>query len=467
MKNIQLKLSTFYLLFFTSRKRRGMYLPVILLASVVFITFATAIITMSLSNLKMATLHNKRITSMSIAEAGVNYYLWHLAHDNTDYCDGLPCPALNADGSYGPFAHTYSDADGTVSGSYELFVTPPTTGSAITTVKAIGKVLNTNTTRTVITTIGMPSFTKYTLLVNNSELWVGNGEKIDGSVFINHNGVRNDGEITKDVSSTETTYASRMFGGSHPGIWGTGTYGGAKLFPTPAIDFNQLNVDILNIRNDARNFQEGDYHDYSGSGNVGYHVILKADNYEVKKVKKFDNTGLNIVHEGAGVSYGYPAAGVIFFEDDVWVEGTIDDKKITIIAADPEASQGQRKRIIIPNNIKYSHLDGSDKIGLITQTDILLTRDAPSDLEIDAAMIAKDGQIKINNFGEQKNNIKVYGSMAHNTGLIWTYCFNPPLCTSYSGYKTTQTMIDQQNVLNPPPKFPLTGTFAILSWREE
>ena len=448
-----------------------MYLPVILLASVIFIAFATAIITMSLSNLKMATLHNKRITSMSIAEAGVNYYLWHLAHDNTDYCDGGDCPSPLADGSYGPFTHPYSESNGSVSGSYDLFITPPSVGSSITTVKSIGKVSGTNTTRTVITTIGMPSFTKYTLLVNNSELWVGGNEKIEGSVFVNRNGVRNDGEITEDVSSTETTYTSEMFGGSRDGIWGSGIFGRTKLFPVPAIDFNQLNVDILNIRNEARDDDQGDHYGSSGSGNVGYHVILKANDYEVRKVKSYNSTGFDITKyvnpSNPGISYVYPEAGVLFFEDNVWIEGTVDDQKVTVIAADPGASQGQRKRMIIPGNIKYSHFDGTDKIGLITQTDILLARNAPSDLEIDAAMIAKDGQIRINNYGEQKNNIKVYGSMAHNTGLIWTYCYNPPSCSNFSGYKTTQTMIDPQNVLNPPPKFPLMGTYAILSWREE
>jgi len=442
------------------------------MASVIFIAFATAIISLSMSNLKIATLHNKRITSMSIAEAGVNYYLWHLAHSNTDYCDGGTCPTVGADGSFGPFTHDYKDGSGNTLGNFELYITPPGTDSSVTTVKAIGKVFGTNTTRTVITTIGMPSFTKYTLLVNNSELWIGNGEKIEGSVFVNHNGVKNDGEVTKDISSTEEDYTSGMFGGSHPGIWGAGVVGGTKYLPVPAIDFTQLNVDILSIRNKAKDYGEGDYYPSSGSGNVGYHVILKADSYEIKTVKKYNNTGLNITEESAGTSYSYPSitspsAGVIFFEDNVWVEGTVNNQQVTIIAAVPGASGGNRKRIIIPGNIKYSNFDGKDKIGLITQTDILLTKNAPTDLEIDAAMIAKDGQIKIRDYDQKKNSIKVYGSMAHNTGLIWTYCYNAPTCTNYSGYKTTQTIIDEHNVLNPPPKFPLTGTYAILSWREE
>lgn len=448
-----------------------MYLPVILLASVVFIAFATAIISLSLSNVKMANLHNRRITSMSIAEAGINYYLWHLAHDNTDYCDGGECPPQNPDGSYGPFNHDYKDQSGSILGNYQIYVTPPTAGNSITTVKVTGQVAGSNTTRTVVSTIGMPSYTKYTLLVNDSELWVGDGEKVTGSVFVNHSGVRMDGEVTGDTYSTEQTYWSNMFDSTHPGIWGSGTFGGAKLFPVPQIDFNQLNVDMLNIRNAAKDLGEGDYYDTTNSH--GYHIVLSPDGYHLYKVTSYRSNKnhaqhLSIVTEtdigpGLGI-HNYPEDGIVFLEDNVWVEGTVDNDKITIIAADPEANGGQKKRIVIPNNVKYTNYDGNDKIGLITQTNILLTRNAPYNLEIDAAMIAKDGEIRIENYNQIKGNIRVYGSLAHNTGLIWTYSSGGSII---SGYKTTETIIDQNNVLNPPPKFPLTGSYAILSWREE
>jgi hypothetical protein len=47
---------------------------------------------------------------------------------------------------------------------------------------------------------------------------------------------------------------------------------------------------------------------------------------------------------------------------------------------------------------------------------------------------------------------------------IWKYTSGNVVV---GGFKTRDMVIDQNNVLNPPPKFPLTGTFAILSWREE
>lgn len=441
------------------KMRKGMYLPVILVSSTLFIALATAIISLSMSNVKMANLHNKKITSMSIAEAGINYYMWHLAHANTDYCDGNTCVG---NPPYGPFNHNYTDTSGMSLGTYDLYITPPSINSNITTIKSVGKVNGKSPTRTVIATIGMPSFTKYTLLVNGVDLWVGSGEKINGAVHINNDGVYNEGEITGDASSTESEFTSQR-GGVQPGVSGPGIFGGAKLFPVPAINMNQIDVNILNIRNQTRDLGEGDY--YNSSPSKGYHVILKTNSYDLYSVKKYNTTGYNITEETLLGNHSYPAKGVIFLEDNAWINGTIDNSKITIIAADPEANLNQRKRIIIPDSIKYTNYDGTDKIGLITQTDILVTRNAPNNLEIDAAMIAKQGQIRIDPYQyEHKGNIKVYGSMAHQGGLLWTYDYGGGL---WSGYQTTETVIDQNNVLNPPPKFPLTGAFAILSWREE
>lgn len=434
-------------------------MPVILMASVLFLAFSTAIITLSMSNVKIANLHNKKITSMSIAEAGINYYLWHLAHDNEDYCDGQPTCDSNSS-----FKHDYTDEAGNVLGTYELFITPPSPGQSSVTVKSVGKVNGISPTRTIITTIGMPSFTKYTLLVNGEQLWVGAGEKITGTVHVNDSGMYNQGEVTGDASSTESTYNSWNWG-TQPGVAGPGTYSGAKLYPVPRIDFNQVDVDIKTIRDDAKNNGKGDYYDNAPSGSSGYHIVLKADSYDLYKVTNFNNTGLNITAETLLGNHGYPEEGIILLEDNVWINGTINGQKITVIAADPEKNGNQRKRIIIPDNVKYTNYDGSDKIGLITQTDILVTRTAPYNMEIDAAMIAKDGEIKIKDYnGLHKGNMKVYGSMAHNTGLIWTYDYGGG---NWTGYATTETIIDQSNVLNPPPKFPLTGTYEILSWREE
>jgi hypothetical protein len=395
---------------------------------------------------------------MSLAEAGINYYMWHLAHSNTDYCDGTTCRGTE---TYGPYHHEYHDQHGNVLGTFDLYITPPSAGGSIAVVKSIGKVAGFSPTRTIVSEIGMPSFTQYTLLSNNSQVWVGEGEKITGSLFVNGSGLYNEGEITGDALSTEATYNGWF--GNQPGVAGPGIFGGAKLFPVPQVDFGRLDVNILNLRNGARDQGVGQY--YGSSNQKGYHIVLSGLNYQLYRVKRYNSFGYDISQEELVGTYSYPSQGIIFVADNLWINGTVNNQKITIIAADPEAQESQMKRIIIPNTITYTNYDGRDKIGLITQTNILVSQNAPYNMEIDAAMIAKNGEIRIDNYGQIKGNMKVFGSLAHNTGLIWTYANTKG--TIVSGYRTTETIMDNQNVLNPPPKFPTTGSFSILSWREE
>jgi len=290
-------------------------------------------------------------------------------------------------------------------------------------------------------------------------------EKIDGSVHVNYNGLYNEGEITGDASSTETTYNGWF--GVQPGVAGPGIFGGAKVYPVPAADFNQVDINISETRIAVRDFGEGQYIGTS-SRNRGYHIVLKADEFDLYEVRSYEGrnpTRWDIEAETFIDTYDYPESGVVFVEDNLWIEGTIDNQKLSFFAADPdESSQSKQKRILITDDILYSHYDGTDKIGLVTQTDILVTQDAPTDLEINAAMIARYGEIMIEQYNQIKDHIKVYGSMAHNTGIVWTYASGS---TIISGYRETELLIDESNVLNPPPMFPTTGSYAVLSWREE
>jgi len=463
------------------RYPRGLYLPVILIASTLFFALAVAIVSLSLSQIKIAKNHEDQVSAMEVAEAGINYYLWHLAHDNEDYCDGEEC---TGEGPYGPYTHNYTDQDGNTLGTYELTITPPEVAGNSVTVRSVGKVEGRNLDRVIIATLGIPSFTKYALFVNDDELWVGSDEAVEGAVHINNSGVRMDGTVTGDISSTEIQYHSNMstfpqtcsslfpdLSGDCPGIWSTNEsaiFGGAKIFPVPVADFNQVDINISETRTQVRDFGEGQYIGTS-SRNRGYHAVLKPNEFDLYEVTSYEGrnpTRWDILSETFVDTYPYPESGVIFVEDNLWIEGTITDQKLTFFAADPdELNPNKQKGIFIPNSLTYTYYDGTDKIGLVTQKNILVTQDAPTNLEINAAMIARYGEIKIEQYNQVKDHIKVYGSMAHNTGIIWTYAYASG--TVVSGYRETELIIDESNVLNPPPMFPTTGSYAVLSWREE
>ena len=74
-----------------------------------------------------------------VAEAGANYYRWVLYHDNDEYCNGEACAGSPDYGPYGPY--TYTDESGSITGYYELYITPPPIdGSTIVNIKSIGSI---------------------------------------------------------------------------------------------------------------------------------------------------------------------------------------------------------------------------------------------------------------------------------------------------------------------------------------
>ena len=136
---------------FARARRKGLGVIVFI---VVFGTVATTIIIMGvasygLSEHRASVRKHDRDMAFHIAEAGANYYRWHLAHDDDDYWDGNPSTTP------GPYVHDYVDKDNNIIGQFSLEITPPLSGSTVVTVQSTGW-LNSRPTvqRTVEGTLG-------------------------------------------------------------------------------------------------------------------------------------------------------------------------------------------------------------------------------------------------------------------------------------------------------------------------
>ncbi len=111
--------------------KRGAILALV----IVFAAVTTLVIISGLAN--YALFENRasnriadRNQALDIAEAGINYYRWHLAHNLTDFQDGTGKP--------GPYVHTYTDKNGTVIGYFSLTITAPNVGSTVVTIESTG-----------------------------------------------------------------------------------------------------------------------------------------------------------------------------------------------------------------------------------------------------------------------------------------------------------------------------------------
>src|SRR4030043_421434 len=103
-------------------KERGLALiwSIILISIVAGVLFV--VVSLVILGLKNSNAGVRRLSALDVAEAGINYYLWHLVHSPDDYCDGNPCVGSPP---YGPYVHNYTDNTGKVIGTYTLWVAPP------------------------------------------------------------------------------------------------------------------------------------------------------------------------------------------------------------------------------------------------------------------------------------------------------------------------------------------------------
>lgn len=416
-----------------------------------------------------------REQALHIAEAGINYYQWHLAHFPNDYQDGT--------GAAGPYLHTYVDTDTQeVLGQYSLQITPPTVGSTVVTITSTGwTTANPNIKRTVTTKYGIPSVAKYAFLTNTG-LWIGSGESVSGTVHAN-DGIRFDGSANAPILSAKQTYTCYSWQGSpcpttKNGIWGSASQGVQNLwqYPVPAVDFSTFTADLASIKSAAQvsgmylppSNAQGYSLVFNSAGTVTIYKVTSltshATGYDVNGAAH--NEDLDYNNRTLQSTQAIPANGLIYIEDKTWVEGTVNGRAL-IAAAKLPYNAATAPSIIVPNNLTYLAKDGSHVLGLIGQKDVLVSYAAPANLEVDAAMIAQNGSVQRFYFpGDVKTAITIYGSVA--SYGVWTWSWVNGSGTVVSGYQTTNTIYDGNLLYAPPPSFPLTTSgYQQLSWSSD
>ena len=478
----------------------GSMLVIVLVATGLFLIMAMGAIGLGLLQQKLNIRKVARIQALHIAEAGVNYYRWVLYHDPKEYCNKETCVGAPDYGPYGPYAYTDS-AGQNISGYYELYIIPPAlNGSTIVTIKSMGWVDDyPNIKRTIEVQCGIPSWSTYSTLAN-SHIRFGEGTEIWGPIHSN-DGIRFDGVAHNIITSSLLDYDDPDHAGANefgvhthvapvdplpdgnnppqnvpnrPDVFIAG-----RSFPVPVVSFDLLDNYVTETLTKA----EENGLVLENSGDEGYHLTLNTDDtidirlvnsitppcrYKDGGWKKPDTDG--IVNETDYIiGTSTPPNGIIFVKDNVWIDGQINGNRITILAF-KEPLGGNITDIIINNDLTYTNYDGTDVIGLIAQRNISIGLFSEDDLQIDAALIAKENRIGRNYFPCTDENdcsstycvrniITVNGSLAtrNRYGFAWS---------DGTGYQARNLNYDNNLTYIPPPHFPTTGEYSFISWDE-
>jgi len=456
------------------------------------------------SQLKFSFNRTYREQAFQIAESGVYYYRWYLAHAtsgmNTQQLQSFWSNSSTL-GVTGPVTTDYKDPEtGETIGKYKIELTPPANGSTTVYVTITGWTDKAPvTTRKVQVRFRRPSWSEY-IFLSNSFMNFGDQAEVWGKVFSN-DGIRFDGIAHNTVSSLLPSFNDPTWGGNRlqfgvhttnnpadpdaPAYpWPPGTvpnhpsvFMGGRTFPAPQVSFTGVTADFTNMKSEAQ-AGTGKYFDTSG---LGRKILLKSNGtydictvdtansqqHTISKYKKMNcNTGAvvsgtcNSCSGQCLCNYSIVNNGVIFVENNAWVDGTVNGKRVTVVAANIIGGNPADIYIGTENsNLTYNSFDCNNMIGLVGQRDVRVLGSCPDAYVVDAALLAQTGTVGIND-----NGFSGKTSLTFN-GAIASY-LQPYFQHGNSGFAVRFYNYDNNLLYCPPPYFPTGTEYSIDQWEE-
>lgn len=478
-------------------KKRSSQGSIVLLVIVFGAIFFTLLISLSgfvLSQNRMQDVTRSRTESFTLAEAGLEYYRWFLSH--------FPGDTTNGTGHGGPYVTTYIDPEYGTSGTYSLSIVSNSSCGAVQSIDVTSTGTSSSTpvvSTTLLARYAAPSVAAYSYVVGSS-VWAGADRIINGPYHSN-GGIRMDGTANAPVSSSLSSWTCNSSFGCSPsatkaGVFGTGSNQNLWAYPTPQVDFAGIAANFTSLKTTANT--NGLYlprYSTSSGNNArphrGYHLIFNSNGtITVKKVDTVTTLSVQPINSADSSSdytlinsetnyqtLSIPSScGLIFVEDNTWIEGTIPSK-VTIVAAGVVDSSF-KPDIVLHGNILYGATDGSDGLTVIGAHNILIAPDSPQTMTVNGIFVAQSGAFGRNyyyNAGnhhcdgtyEPRDTLTIFGTTVSNlrTGTKWM-----DGCSSGNdaGYQTRIDAFDRQNATNPPPFTPTTSTqWQFVDWQQK
>lgn len=163
------------------------------------------------------------------------------------------------------------------------------------------------------------------------------------------------------------------------------------------------------------------------------------------------------------VNMALPANGALFVDGgDLTISGTLNG----------QLSVGTNMNVVIPSSLTYAdnprvNPASDDILGLIAEKDVVISQNAPTNIEVDASIMALGNSFLVENWWEEpaKGTLTVYGGMIQRErGPVGT--FYESTGAKASGY-SKDYHYDQRLLGSPPPYYPRTGDYISLYWKEQ
>ena len=464
----------------------GFILLLILVFGSVFFIVLMGLAGLVLAQNRALDVGRSRTEAFSIAEAGLEYYRWFLSHYPGDTTHGTGLP--------GPYEIAYEDPEGGTAGTYTLSIdTAASCGqTSWVAVSSTGAPSDAPTaTKTLVARYAQPSVAQFSFITNSS-VWI--ASTLFGP-FHSNGGIRMDGISTSPVtSSVQSWTCDGSFGcspsQSKPGVWGSGVDQSLWEYPTPQLDFAGIASDFASLETIAQS--DGIHFSRYSSGNggnsyyKGYHLVFNSNGTVTVYKVGSENTvqAVPVSNPGGGFQTEYTLiknetldgtyvipedCPLIYIEDHAWVEGSIDDK-VTLVVADIEHA-GVTPHTLLKGNITYTSYDGSAGLTLISEGNVLIAPNAPTNLTLNGIFISQLGAFGFNRYTcasgyATKNSLTILGTIvsALRPGTAYgTTCGGTPV-----GFANRVTAFDRQLSVAPPAFTPVTSVqYQFVDWREQ
>ena len=474
---------------FKKTQNSGYLLVLVLVFAGVFMVILTSFIGYLVTQVKVSEHRYQLEQASEIAEAGLNYYRWYLAHYPNDVTNGTGLP--------GPYTKVYNDPELGAIGEFSLAISSSTYCGDVASIEVTSTghtYENPTLSRTISARYTQPTVAEYAYIIN-ANVWAGDSQNFIGPYHSNQ-GIRMDGSNQSTVTSGLNTWTcTSSFGcspaGSRNGVFTTTSNANQLLFsfPSPPINFTDITIDLSNILNRAQN-AGGTY--LPPSGSLGYRITFNGDgtftarrvtavrSYTAYTIEQGNHTERNIIQNDT--SYGTytinPNCPLIYIADKIWLQGEVD-QKVTLAAAGTD-STGANPSIILQGNITYDDPE-TDGLLAIAEENVLLGVDVPNDMTVNGIYIAQNGRFGRNHYlyGNlpnpsgpldfrpyyERDSLSVNGTIVSNgrVGTQWTDSGN-----FISGFRDRYSSYDRNLVESPPPLVPNTSdVYDFVDWREE